>query len=391
MSLDDLREKEYQTALEVNALRRAAFAPDAPSGLLERLVSTERQLRELSREREELEVVDTSGRELRGERSTGLVATVKLGLTEVPTAVYQFLDPREHPLVHCEIRCHDKPRRVRVISYIEGYSARAVDTVEVVPTGTVKVTLQPALFADRIRDLTERTTAALNVLVEDLDGQVEVHRTFPIGLLARTTVAMRVADELTGATTDLSRYLGAFVTPNAPEIMAFLTAVAAHHPGHQLFGYQNDEDDVTAQVRAAFDALGERAVTYVNSVFSFGYRRGTTAQRVRLPRQSLTDRQANCIDATVLMASLLEAMSLSPALVLLPGHALLAWETWKRSGKWRFLETTLIGQATFEQACAAGKERATLYRGKPGEQDDLDFRLWPLRHLRARDRIFPME
>ena len=46
-----------------------------------------------------------------------------------------------------------------------------------------------------------------------------------------------------------------------------------------------------------------------------------------LPRESLADKEANCINGTVLFASLLEGISMSPAIVLVPGHAFLAWET----------------------------------------------------------------
>jgi hypothetical protein len=173
--------------------------------------------------------------------------------------------------------------------------------------------------------------------------------------------------------------------------MGFLREVAALHPQRVLSGCQVDSDDVAAQVKAAFEALGRRNLRYVNSLVAFGYEEGTSGQRVRLPRQSLAEGQANCVDSTVLMASLLEAMSLSPALVLVPGHALLAWETWNGNGIWRFLETTMIGEAPFEAACKAGEERAAAYRGQPGEEDDEAFRLLPVRRLRTRHRVFPME
>jgi hypothetical protein len=391
MSPDDVREKEYRTAQQVNALRRLVFTPDGRRDLLEPLVRAERELRALTRARQKLEATAGSDKEMRGERTTGLVATVELGLTEIPTAVYQFLDPAEHPLVSIGIRnTGDDVKRVRVVAHLEGYSARAVDTVEIDPRDDETIHLQPALFADRIRDLTERTTATLNVSVEDLDGRVELNKTFPVGLLARTTVPLGVTDERTRGWTDLSPYLGAFVTPNAAGIMALLSEVARRHPDGRLSGYQDDEDDVTAQVKAVFDTLHDHDLRYVNSVLCSGYRDGTTAQRVRLPRQSLADGQANCIDATVLMASLLEAMSLNPALVVLPAHALLAWEAWDGDGEWRYLETTALDR-TFEEARARGEEEVAAYLGSQDEDVDEDFRRWPLSGLRAHHRIFPME
>ena len=89
---------------------------------------------------------------------------------------------------------------------------------------------------------------------------------------------------------------------------------------------------------------------------------------------------------TVLFASLLEAISLHPAIVLVPGHAFLGWETWTGAGEWKFLETTLIGTSTFEQACKSAElTRHATYKAKG------QVRLWPLKQLRVKHKITPME
>jgi hypothetical protein len=97
---------------------------------------------------------------------------------------------------------------------------------------------------------------------------------------------------------------------------------ARHHPDGQLYGYQAA---VEPQVRAIFQALKlDASITYVNSIVSFNPEEGSRSQRVRLPRQALDEQQANCLDGALLFASLLEAASLNPALVILPNHALVA-------------------------------------------------------------------
>ncbi len=193
---------------------------------------------------------------------------------------------------------------------------------------------------------------------------------------------------------DLSRYLGAFVTPNAPALMAFLRQAAALHPQKRLVGYQGDLSQVEPQVRAIFEALKRQAeITYVNSVIAFSPDQGAANQRVRLPRECLEHHQANCIDGTVLVASLLEAISLNPAIVLIPGHALLGWQTWNdETAQWRYLETTMIGWSTFEEAQASGEVMADRYRKLATDhQDNSLFRSWPLRTLRAEYGITPLE
>ena len=88
---------------------------------------------------------------------------------------------------------------------------------------------------------------------------------------------------------------------------------------------------------------------------------------------------------TVLFASLLEGISMSPAIVLVPGHAFLAWETWRGSNAWRYLETTMIGSSTFEQACASAEKTAEFYQGAK------KLRMWSLSELRTKFGITPME
>ncbi len=174
---------------------------------------------------------------------------------------------------------------------------------------------------------------------------------------------MLVHDPKTGAWRDMTRYLGAFVTPNAPSLMTFERTGARHHPDGNLVGYQGGLDRVEPQVKALFEALKEEGdITYVNSVIDFTPEQGFTGQRIRLPRESLADHQANCIDGTVLFASLLEGISMSPAIVLVPGHAFLAWETWRNNNEWKFVETTMIGSHTFEEACASAEKTAAKYK-----------------------------
>jgi hypothetical protein len=416
--LEELRKREYQQRLLVERLRREAAWQDdlaAAEALFDELVAAELALAGTRQKIAEAEkrdarsglvakigVVDKTGVLSLG--STGLSAQVHLRMAQIPTATYHLYDPEENPLLSCMVRTAPKKkgqegarsqgtdiRRMRVVSYIDGYSAEAVNSVELRPDRDTTFNQLPTLFPDAISDLTELTRATLNVRVEDLDnGRIEKHSTHPIWLLARTTAPIAVRDPR-GGWQDLSPYLGAFVTPNAPALMAFLRSAAEMHPQKQLIGYQGDETKVEPQVRALFDALKTDAkMVYVNSVIDFTPDEGTSGQRVRLPRESLLHHQANCLDGTVLFASLLEAISLSPAIVLVPGHAFVAWETWKESDDWRFLETTMIGTKSFEEACTAGEFRAARAK-KMAEKNPSLFRLWPLRVLRVDKRITPME
>jgi hypothetical protein len=410
-TLADLRQQEYDLRLNVQRLRREVFGqadPAASAALWAELQQAEETLAAVEAQRIAAQAQDpAAGLILDTEKSTGLLgaattgleAKVHLRMAQVPTSIYHLFDRTETPLLSCEVRNAGDAatRRLRATSYIDGYSARAVDTVELGPLGTHFFDQLPVLDHDRIQAVTELRRATLNILLEALDGpnapQVELHCTQPIWLLARTSAPTAVQDPRTGKWLDLSHYFGAFVTPNAPSVMSFLRLAAARHPAGRLEGYQGDRDAVTSQVEAIFRALQEEAnITYVNSVIDFNPDMGSRSQRVRLPRESLADRQANCIDGTVLLASLLEAISLNPALVVVPEHAFVAWQTWPDDDDWRYLETTMIGNHSFQEACDSAAKTAAFYQARrKATGDPRYFIRHPLRLLRTERRIMPME
>ena len=135
-----------------------------------------------------------------------------------------------------------------------------------------------------------------------------------------------------------------------------------------------------------YRALRECGLAYINSVADYGAAPGTVTQRARLPRESLAHKSANCVDGTLLFASALEGASLSPALLFVPGHALVGWESDDGAGDWQFLETTMIGTHDFTAAAASGQKQYE----QAQEYYPETLRLHRVADLRARG-IWPME
>ena len=102
------------------------------------------------------------------------------------------------------------------------------------------------------------------------------------------------------------------------------------------------------QVKAIYQALHDRGITYSNTTLSFP----AGSQKIRFPQDALHQAAANCIDGTVLMASALEALGIEPLLILIPGHAFLGWRDAPGSAVVEFVETTMIGSQSFETATA---------------------------------------
>lgn len=398
-TLDELNREAFDLRQELTRIERAlaSATPDDLDELLSRRIAVQERL-DLIASLIQAQTPPPSTVTTRSARRNVTGVDVRIGMDYVPTSIYHLVDPAESALVIASVDSKDTasnaPATVSITSYIEGYSARKVDVVTRSGLSETPVRQSPTLLLDRIKTVTELMPATLHVEVHDFAADAKIdHITRTVWLLARNSVTTAVRDPENGAVTDLSRYLGTYVTPNAPAVMHFLRSVADHHPLHKLAGYQPGES-VVDQVRAVYDALKhETQIVYVNSLVDFNPQEGQKSQRIRLPRESLAERQANCIDGTVLVASLLEAISLTPAIVLVPKHAFVAWQVDQgEQAAWNYLETTMIDSADFAQAVDYATRLAATYEKQANTTGNPAwFRRLSLRDLRTTHRIWPME
>ena len=94
------------------------------------------------------------------------------------------------------------------------------------------------------------------------------------------------------------------------------------------------------------------------------------AQRVRTFDDALASSQINCVDGSVLFASLLRAINIDPVLVRIPGHMFVGFYTDSKHSHIKFLETTMIGDINLDDYFPAeqldstmvGKSRSAMSR-----------------------------
>jgi hypothetical protein len=72
-------------------------------------------------------------------------------------------------------------------------------------------------------------------------------------------------------------------------------------------------------------------------------------QKVRTIDDALQSAQINCVDGTVLFASLLRAINIEPVMIRVPGHMFIGYYTDKKNEKLQFLETTIIGDVSLDE------------------------------------------
>jgi hypothetical protein len=84
-------------------------------------------------------------------------------------------------------------------------------------------------------------------------------------------------------------------------------------------------------------------VRYSNITASVADSKTVGSQHIRLIDESINNAQANCVDGSVLLASLLRKVDIEPFLVHVPGHCYLAFCLDEKGEQIVGLETTLIG------------------------------------------------
>jgi hypothetical protein len=144
--------------------------------------------------------------------------------------------------------------------------------------------------------------------------------------------------------TDLRFMFAAYVNEQHPFVEKVLREALNEGIVDSFSGYQSGEtEDVYGQVYALWKALSGRDVRYSNITATAATSEKVYSQHVRLIDESINNAQANCVDGSVLFASLLRKVGIEPYLVLIPGHCYVAFQVDKQGKEIAALETTLIG------------------------------------------------
>jgi len=93
------------------------------------------------------------------------------------------------------------------------------------------------------------------------------------------------------------------------------------------------------------------------------YDGGGIGQTINFPQETLKYKSANCIELSVLFASILLEAGIEPVIVIIPNHAFIGWQIWDHIHEYDFLETTVIGEKekSFRDALLTGNEQAIDY------------------------------
>ena len=102
-----------------------------------------------------------------------------------------------------------------------------------------------------------------------------------------------------------------------------------------------DTNSIYRQAWAVWHALAAHGIRYSGADPAIERGPHVFSQRVRFLRETWRDASANCVDGSVLIASVLQRIGLRTFLVLVPGHAFVGFTAGENETA--YLETTLLG------------------------------------------------
>ncbi len=114
-------------------------------------------------------------------------------------------------------------------------------------------------------------------------------------------------------------------------------------------GYQNGEEYTKYQVWTIINELYLRGMAYSDISNSSSSNQNIFGQYVRFPKESLKLNQTNCVDGSVLLASILQKIGIETFLVTRPGHMFMGYYINPKHTKVEYIETTAISTGIYNQ------------------------------------------
>jgi hypothetical protein len=225
------------------------------------------------------------------------------------------------------------------------------------------VVLKPVLGAEALTHASDNETTAVIGLEYRMNGRtVRQERSAPLKVFSRNAM-----------TWDDDRKTAAFINSRDSDILAFAKEISGLVQDQKLSAV-----NMNLRVAAAVhDTLGEYHVSYVRDPNTPAYvdasANASIVDFLQYPNQTLKFKGGDCDDLSILNASLLESIGVPTALITVPGHVFLAFDSGippselkktfgsdadfvvKDGRAWVPLEITLVN-ASFKEAWRKGAE-----------------------------------
>ena len=241
----------------------------------------------------------------------------------------------------------DASVRDRIAVKIAGWSDQEIQIAEMA-AGQVRTFKFAPTFLPRLYQNHEISAATAMVEISDMGGRSIYQTTMPVRLRS-------VDDMYWGTKFKYAPFIASWVTPHESQVEQILSLAKESAPNRRLPGYESWKDAAMqeratqVQAKVIYDAVKQHGVSYVKSSVTFGGS-ADVSQRIRMPRESLMQNSANCIDGAVTFASLFENLGMDPIVMLVPGHAFVGVRVAQGSQRYLFIDVAQVARMNFESA-----------------------------------------
>jgi hypothetical protein len=161
----------------------------------------------------------------------------------------------------------------------------------------------------------------------------------------------------------------AYVNEDHPAIDGILSEALNTGVVGSFSGYQNGEVQVWEQVFAIWNVLQRRGIRYSSINQTSAQSQKVFSQTVRFITSSVRLQQANCVDGSVLFASILRKIGIDPFLIVTPGHCMVGFYLYPGKRTKVAIETTMLGNENLgrydeDNSFSGAISRALGYRTK---------------------------
>lgn len=263
------------------------------------------------------------------------MSTYKGQLTPILEAIsrplgFRLVSKSSNIPLHWEIECVEK-------KYFDKVSGTVV-----FQNGGGEIDLQPEIPWNYETLGNQASNAPINVFfrIYDDEGNKE-EKTIPIYVRSINDCITNYKDQ------SLDFLFTGYVQEQHPEIDKILKQALNTKMIDAIEGYQGGEGVLDMQVAAIWRVLHDRGFQYSSITNTTGNNQDIFSQQVRTFDNSLKTSQANCVDGTIVFASILRKISVHTVLVLVPGHCFLGFYTDEGKTKINFLETTMLSETNY--------------------------------------------
>jgi hypothetical protein len=203
---------------------------------------------------------------------------------------------------------------------------------------------------DRLQKVTQQVPMNVSFEIE-VDGESagEKHETLQVRSINDCPFAVANSEETLNdenyiaGNAALGWMFAAYVNENHPMLDKILQEALETKIVSGFRVTTHEHDETLRQVFAIWSALQKRGLQYSSTTATPGGSETVQSQYVRFIDQALANTQANCVDGSVLFASILRKISIEPFLVTVPGHMYVGVYFGAGTSQFIGLETTVLG------------------------------------------------